>query len=81
MPTDKANIFTIARFGDITLFKNKFVLEKINEKDEFGIGLLHHSIAGECINPRRINAFLWNLLNKRSRIVEYGLLNTNCRMN
>jgi uncharacterized protein len=47
LPTDKADIFTIARFGDITLFKNKFVLEKINEKDEFGIGLLHHSIAGE----------------------------------
>ncbi|MGD6964472.1 ankyrin repeat domain-containing protein [Fictibacillus phosphorivorans] len=47
MPTDKADIFTIARFGDISLFKKKFTSEKINEKDEFGIGLLHHSIAGK----------------------------------
>jgi uncharacterized protein len=47
LPTDKADIFTIARFGDISLFKKKFTSEKINEKDEFGIGLLHHSIAGK----------------------------------
>jgi uncharacterized protein len=47
MPTGKADVFTLARFGEIESFKNKFILEKINTKDEFGTGLLHYAIAGE----------------------------------
>ncbi|WP_286228524.1 hypothetical protein [Neobacillus mesonae] len=50
MPTDKARVFTLARFGDIELFKKKFILEEINKKDENGLGLLNHSIAVENIN-------------------------------
>jgi uncharacterized protein len=47
MPTEKADIFTLARFGDIESFKNKFKLEKINNKDEFGTALLHYAIVGK----------------------------------
>lgn len=47
MPTEKADVFTLARFGDFDSFQKKFVLEEINKIDEFGSGLLHYSIAGE----------------------------------
>lgn len=47
MPTEKADLYTLARFGDFEAFKNKFVLGKINKKNEYGTGLLHYCIAGE----------------------------------
>jgi uncharacterized protein len=47
MPTEKADAYTLARFGDFKSFINKFYLESINEKDEFGTGLLHYAITGE----------------------------------
>ncbi|MEC1526245.1 ankyrin repeat domain-containing protein [Neobacillus niacini] len=55
MPTEKADIFTLARFGDLESFKKKFVLEDINKKNEYGNGLLHYSIAG---NKFDISMFL-----------------------
>jgi uncharacterized protein len=50
MPTEKADVFTLARFGDFDSFQKRFVLEEINKKDEFGSGLLHYSIAGETFD-------------------------------
>ena len=47
MPTEKADIFTLAMFGNLDSFKKKFVLKDINIKNEYGNGLLHYSIAGE----------------------------------
>ncbi|GGE53765.1 ankyrin repeat domain-containing protein [Priestia taiwanensis] len=47
MAAEKADVFTLARFGDYESFKKRFVLEEINNKDEFGGGLLHDAIAGE----------------------------------
>jgi uncharacterized protein len=47
MPTEKADVVTLARFGDYESFKTKFVLEETNNKDEFGTGLLHYAIGGE----------------------------------
>ncbi|WP_202964977.1 ankyrin repeat domain-containing protein [Neobacillus niacini] len=57
MPTDKADVFTLAGFGDLESFKNKFVLEEINRKSEFGTDLLQYSIAGENFD---ISLFLIN---------------------
>lgn len=47
MPTEKADMYTLAELGDLTVFKSKFNLENINEKDEYGTGLLHYAIEGE----------------------------------
>jgi ankyrin repeat protein len=57
MPTEKADVFTLARFGDFESFKIKFELEKINKKDEFGASLLHEAIVGENFD---ISLFLIN---------------------
>lgn len=46
MPTEKADVFTLARFGDFEAFMKKFVKEEINNTDEFGSNLLHESIVG-----------------------------------
>jgi uncharacterized protein len=46
MPTEKADVYTLARFGDFEAFKRKFVKEEINATDKFGSSLLHKSISG-----------------------------------
>lgn len=46
MPTEKAGVYTLARFGDFNAFKKKFVKNEINNINEFGSSLLHSSIAG-----------------------------------
>ncbi|MFJ7729308.1 ankyrin repeat domain-containing protein [Neobacillus sp. NPDC097160] len=45
MPSEKADIFVLARFGDFEKFKNHFNLDDIHKK-EYGHSLLHQSIAG-----------------------------------
>jgi len=57
MPTDNADVFTLARFGDFESFKKKFILEDINKKDEYGSDLLSESIVGENFD---ISLFLLN---------------------
>ncbi|MFJ5763702.1 ankyrin repeat domain-containing protein [Neobacillus sp. NPDC093182] len=57
MPTEKADLFTLARFGDFESFKKKFLLVDINKKDKNGSGLLHYSIAGDNYD---ISLFLIN---------------------
>jgi ankyrin repeat protein len=47
VPTNNADIFTLARFGDMESFKEKFVKEHINQKNEHGSGLLHYAISGK----------------------------------
>lgn len=44
--TEKASIFTIAQYGDLEAFKNKFLIKEINKKSEIGSGLLHYAIVG-----------------------------------
>ncbi|QHW29398.1 ankyrin repeat domain-containing protein [Paenibacillus rhizovicinus] len=46
MPTDKADIFTLARFGNLDNFKSKLIIGQINRKSEGGSGLLHYAISG-----------------------------------
>ena len=50
MPTQKAGIFTLAQFAktpeEKEWFYKKFKLGVINDKDEYGSGLLHYAIAG-----------------------------------
>jgi uncharacterized protein len=57
MPTEKADIFTLAKFGDLETFKIKFDIGDINKKDENGSGLLHYAISG---NKFDIALFLIN---------------------
>lgn len=47
MPTDKADIFTLASHGELDVFVNKFNIKRINERDSFGSGLLHYAISGK----------------------------------
>lgn len=47
MPTDKADIYTLAELGSLKAFKDKFKIENINKKDEYDSGLLHYAITGE----------------------------------
>lgn len=54
MPTEKADLFTIAKFGDLKTFKEKFDIELINEKSD-GSSLLHYAISG---NNFDISSFL-----------------------
>lgn len=46
MPTEKADIYTLAKFGDLETFKKALRIEDINKKSESGSGLLHYSISG-----------------------------------
>lgn len=46
MPTEKADIYTLAQFGDLDTFKKAIKIEDINKKSESGSGLLHYSILG-----------------------------------
>jgi ankyrin repeat protein len=46
MPTEKADIYTLAKFGDLETFKKALRIEDINKKNESGSGLLHYSISG-----------------------------------
>ena len=55
MPAEKADIFTLARFGDIEIFKSKFNISEMNEKDKNGSSLLHYAISGSNFD---IAAFL-----------------------
>ncbi len=57
MPNEKADIYTLAKFGDIEDFKEMFVKEHINNKSEYGSGLLHYAISG---NKFDIALFLIN---------------------
>lgn len=57
MPTEKADIFTLARFGDLEIFKSKFNISYINKKSESGSSLLHYAISG---NKFDIASFLIN---------------------
>lgn len=57
MPTEKADIFTLARFGDLESFKSKFMINDIDTKDEGGSGLLHYAISGSKFD---IASFLIN---------------------
>lgn len=47
MPTDKADIFTLAKFGNIETFKTKFNINDINKKYKNGSSLLHFAISGK----------------------------------
>lgn len=47
MPTRKADIFTLAKFGDLESFKEKFEIKLINSKSKQGSGLLHYAISGK----------------------------------
>lgn len=47
MPTNKADIYTLAKFGDIESFKNRFDVEEINKVSEQGSGVLHYAISGK----------------------------------
>lgn len=57
MPTDKADIFTLAKFGYLETFKKMLVVENINNKSNSGSGLLHYAISG---NNFDIAVFLLN---------------------
>ncbi|HEU4963760.1 MAG TPA: ankyrin repeat domain-containing protein [Bacilli bacterium] len=46
MPTDKADIFTWAKFGDFDSFIERFRVDEINKESEFGGNLLHYAISG-----------------------------------
>lgn len=46
MPTEDADIFTLARFGDIEKFRNIFDIDLVNIKSSNGSGLLHYAISG-----------------------------------
>ncbi len=46
MPTERADIFTLASFGDLEAFKSKLNISEINRKCEGGSSLLHCAIAG-----------------------------------
>ncbi len=46
MPTDKADIFTLAKFGVLETLKRKFNINEINKKSESGSNLLHYAISG-----------------------------------
>lgn len=47
MPTENADIFTLAKLRDLETFKKYFVNEYINKKNEYGSGLLHYAISGK----------------------------------
>ena len=47
MPNENADIFTLAKFGDINEFKNSFDIDLVNQKSSSGSGLLHYSISGK----------------------------------
>lgn len=57
MPTEKADIYTLASFGDYDNFKRKFRLKDINKCDEYGYNLLHAALSG---NHFKIALFLIN---------------------
>lgn len=46
MPNENADVFTVAKFGDIDHFIRIFDVEYLNSKSEFGSGLLHYAISG-----------------------------------
>lgn len=41
-----ANIYTVAKIGDITRFKELFDISDLNAKSKYGSGLLHYAISG-----------------------------------
>lgn len=72
MPTDKADIFTLASLGELDQFLKKFTMNQINETDANGSGLLHYAISGrrydiaEFLINNKINI---NLLNQHGMTV------------
>jgi uncharacterized protein len=46
MPTERADIFTLAKFGDLESFKSKLNISELNRKSESGSTLLHFAISG-----------------------------------
>jgi len=44
--TDKADIYTLAQYGNLESFKSKFVIQALNKPNENGSSLLHLAIAG-----------------------------------
>ncbi len=46
MPTEKADIYTLAQFGDFESFKSKFSKPEVNTKSKNGSTLLHYAISG-----------------------------------
>jgi uncharacterized protein len=46
MPTEKADIYTLAKFGDLASFISNFDQNLLNEKSSSGSGLLHYAISG-----------------------------------
>jgi hypothetical protein len=36
IPTEKSDVYTLAEFGDVESFRNKFILDNIIKKDELG---------------------------------------------
>ena len=57
MPSEKADIFTLAKFGDLETFKSKFNVSEINKKSESDSSLLHYAISGSQFD---ISTFLIN---------------------
>lgn len=55
MPTENADIFTLAKFGDLEKFKDSFDIKLVNQKSSNGSGLLHYAISG---NNFEIASFL-----------------------
>lgn len=47
MPTNTADLYTIAKLGDLELFKEKFDIQLMNIKNERGSSLLHYAISGK----------------------------------
>lgn len=46
MPTEKADMFTIAKFGELADFKKTFKNNLLNVKSDVGSGLLHYAVSG-----------------------------------
>ncbi|WP_043930594.1 ankyrin repeat domain-containing protein [Bacillus sp. EB01] len=46
MPTENADIYTLAKFGDLESFMRNFDKKQMNKKSSSGSGLLHYAISG-----------------------------------
>ncbi|MCX7571774.1 ankyrin repeat domain-containing protein [Tumebacillus sp. DT12] len=57
MPTEKADIFTLARFGNLETFRRTLDISEINKKSEGGSSLLHYAISASKFD---IASFLIN---------------------
>lgn len=67
MPTEKADVFTLAHFGTLNELVKKLDFDNINSIDSYGSGLLHHAITGRKYD---IAAYLIN------RNVDVNIANT-----